>query len=121
VAGQPDPKSRSLARGERRYRRKVASPKQWVQIAAAKGGTCRLCGRYPVQYHHLVERDAPHFGDDVADNIVPLCGTDHTLVTDRHKLALYRLGEALTDAEYAYVIGKLGADGPARLFGVGAR
>jgi hypothetical protein len=88
--------------------------------ALAAGGTCRLCGRFPVQYHHLVERDAPHFGDDVADNIVPLCGTDHTLVTDRHKLALYRLGEALTDAEYAYVIGKLGEDGPARLFGVGA-
>jgi len=128
LSGPPDPKSRTLARGERRYRRKVASPKQWQAIIAAKGSVCRLAkegeSRHraePVTYHHLVERDAPHFGDDVADNIVPLCGTDHTLVTDRHKLALYRLGESLTDAEYAYVIGKLGADGPARLFGVGAR
>jgi len=127
VAGQPDPKSRTLARGERRYRRKVASPKQWQAIIAAKGSVCRLAlppwithERWgAVQYHHVVPRDMG--GDDVEDNIVPLCGIDHDLVTARHKLALYRLGEALTDAEYAYVVGKLGEDGPARLFGVGAR
>jgi hypothetical protein len=126
VAGQPDPKSRTLARGERRYRRKVASPKQWQAIIAAKGSSCRLVhagfvlATYgPVQYHHLVPRDMG--GDDVADNIVPLCPTDHELITRGNATALYRLGERLTDAEYAYIVGRLGEDGPARLFGVGAR
>ena len=121
VAGLPDPKSRTLDRGVRRYRRKVASPRQWQAIHAAKGYTCRMCGRKPVQYHHLVERDAPHFGDDVADNIVPLCTLDHALITRRHKLALYRLAEALTDAEYAYVVGKVGEDAMRLVFGVEAR
>ena len=39
----PYPKSRQLARGERRYRRKVASAKQWQAIMAAKIGPCRVC------------------------------------------------------------------------------
>jgi hypothetical protein len=59
-----------------------------------------------VQYHHLVPRDRD--GDDVADNIVPLCHADHELVTRSHRTALHRLGESLTDAEYAYMVGKLG-------------
>ena len=127
MSGAPDPKSRTLARGERRYRRKVASPKQWQAIIAAKRGPCRVCNlrdgglRGPHEYHHLIERDAPHFGDDVADNIVPLHQVCHEAVTAGLASARRKLGESLTDAEYAYVIGKLGEDGPARLFRVGAR
>jgi hypothetical protein len=121
VAGQPDPKSRTLARGARRYRRKVASPKQWQAIVAAKGPTCRLstpgvCER-GVEYHHLVARIDG--GDDVPDNIVALCSIHHGLVTNRVPPALYRLAESLTDGEYAYVVGKLGEGGMERLFGVG--
>jgi len=117
VSGEPFPKASQLARGERRYRRKIASPKQWQAIIAAKGKRCRLCASPAwIQYHHLVPRD--RYGDDVEDNIVPLCLVDHELVTRAHRLALYRLGESLTDAEYAYVVAKLGEGGMERLFGV---
>jgi hypothetical protein len=120
VTGEPYSKERQLARGERRYRRKIASPKQWQAIIAAKGRTCRLltplCER-DVTYHHLVERDAPHFGDDVADNIVPLCTIHHGLVTNRVPPVLSLLGHSLSPAERAYVVGKLGEDGLSRLFG----
>jgi hypothetical protein len=128
MSGEPDPKSRSLARGERRYRRKVASPMKWQAIIAAKRGPCRVCGlddsdpgaltiRGFIEYHHLVTRGA--LGDDVPDNIVPLHRVCHGCVTDGVKSALRNLGESLTDSEYAYVVGKLGESGPARLFGVG--
>jgi 5-methylcytosine-specific restriction endonuclease McrA len=121
VSGAPDPKSRTLARGERRYRRKVASPKQWQAIIAAKRGNCRVCG-YGVpaeltEFHHLVSR--AQGGDDVEDNIVPLGQVCHDRVTRREPDALAALAASLADAEYAYVVGKLGEGGPERLFGVG--
>jgi len=43
MAGAPYPKSAQLARQEKRYRRKVASPKMWARIAAEKQGPCRAC------------------------------------------------------------------------------
>lgn len=121
MPSDPFPKSRQLARGERRYRRKVASPKQWQSIIDAKGTRCRLapnCERMflPVEYHHLVSRSRG--GDDVADNIVPLCKACHEGVTWRIPEALEDLGSALTDSERAYVVGKLGEGAMARLFGV---
>src|SRR5579864_5722164 len=81
---RPFPKSAQLARGERRYRRKVASPKQWQAIIQAKQGPCRVCEaldgttRLPLYggtYHHVVSRE--DHGDDVKDNIVPLCWPCH--------------------------------------------
>ena len=124
---EPFPKSRQLARGERRYRRKVASPKQWQRIIAAKQGPCRVCvdptfngGLYSsapalIEFHHLVPRDLG--GDDVADNIVPLCGVHHELVTVFGRPECERLRASLTAAERAYVVGRLGEDGLRRLFG----
>jgi 5-methylcytosine-specific restriction endonuclease McrA len=125
VSGAPDPKSRTLARGERRYRRKVASPKQWQAIIAAKTGPCRVCARPTsngfdfgkVEFHHLIAR--AQGGDDVEDNIVPLHSGCHAAVTERIGPALIRLGESLSDAEYAYVVSKLGEGGLERLFGGG--
>jgi 5-methylcytosine-specific restriction endonuclease McrA len=117
---EPFPKSRQLARGERRYRRKVASPKQWQAIIAEKGSACRLYGGLPrgdVEYHHLVPRSQG--GDDVAANIVPLCRGCHVAVTTRDSGALQSLVFNLTDSERAYIIGKLGEGGIERLFGVG--
>jgi 5-methylcytosine-specific restriction endonuclease McrA len=120
---KPYPKASQLARGERRYRRKVASPKQWQAIIAAKGAHCRICqylerpSGYGVEYHHLVSRKQG--GDDVGDNIVPLCMAAHYQVTRREPWHLEQLARSLTDAEYAYVIGKLGEGGMERLFGVG--
>lgn len=126
MSGAPDPKSRSLARGERRYRRKVASAKGWQRIIDAKQGPCRVCapagwngsGIKPVQFHHIVPRDAPWFGDDVEDNIAPACLDCHPLLTVADPAALAALQASLSDAEYAYIVGKLGESGPDRLFGV---
>ena len=61
----PDPKARTLARGPRRYRRKVASPKQWQAIQSAKLAPCRVCAQYGasnghihgnIHLHHVVSR-----------------------------------------------------------------
>jgi 5-methylcytosine-specific restriction endonuclease McrA len=120
---EPFPKSRQLARGEKRYRRKVASPKQWAAIRAEKldEQPCAICGDYsPLTAHHLVPRSAG--GDDVPENIVGLCGDGttfcHGAVTRRDSGALQELARSLTDAEYAYVVGKLGEGALSRLFGV---
>ena len=119
---KPFPKSAQLARGERRYRRKIASPKQWQAIQAAKGAVCRLSNpgvcESGVEYHHLVPRGAPWFGDDVADNIVPLCRIHHGLITNRVPPALRRLGDSLTEGERAYMIERGGEDYPERAYGI---
>jgi 5-methylcytosine-specific restriction endonuclease McrA len=116
---EPYPKTKQLARGERRYRRKVASPKQWQAIIAGKRGPCRACDvpALLIEYHHLIPRSQG--GDDVAENIVPLHAYCHEKVTRGRKRYLDRLAESLTDAEYAYVVGKLGEGALERLFGVG--
>jgi len=121
---KPRPKSASLARGQRRYRRKVASPKQWQAIIAAKQGPCRVCVTLTsnghdtglVQFHHLVSREDG--GDDMADNIVPLHAPCHDRVTRRGSLAGRALLASLSDAEYAYLIERGGEDYPERAYGV---
>lgn len=106
----------------RRYRRKVAGPKQWQAIRAEKPGPCRVCHgkfgyvRTKLEMHHLVSR--AHGGDDVADNLVPLCPTCHDLVSRYETEARAILAESLTDTEYAYIVGKLGEGAMQRLFGV---
>ena len=128
MSGEPYPKASQLARGERRYIRKVASPKRWQSLRAAKveGRACRLCATYGADRfpgdraehaHHLVPRSRG--GDDVADNLVGLCWEHHALVEQRNAATLHLLARNLSDAEYAYVIGKLGEGGMERLFGVG--
>ena len=124
VASDPYPKSRQLARGERRYRRKIASPKQWQAITAAKIGPCRCCGsvcEYDrlyglVEYHHVVAR--VHGGDDVADNIVPVCHDCHDAVTRRDPVAARNLLASLDDAEYSYAVTKAGEDYFERAYGL---
>ena len=128
MAGEPFSKDAQLARGERRYRRKVASPKAWQAIIDAKQGPCRVCKliesqfsidlRGPIQYHHLLARGASTGGDDVADNIVPLHFVCHECVTTRVPSALAALAASLTHSEYAYLLEKVGEPGIERLFGV---
>lgn len=113
----PFPKSSQLARGERRYRRKVASAKQWQAIVAVKSGPCRVCtGRDLIQYHHLVSREDG--GDDVAENIVPLCNADHDAITRRAPAIARLLLARLSDAEYAYMVDHSGEDYPERAYGI---
>lgn len=121
---KPYPKRSQLHRPARRPKRIVATKAQWAVIAAAKLGPCRVCcdpghngsqfGR--IQLHHLVPRS--QLGDDVADNIAPVCLACHAAVTTRDSGALLAIASSLTDAEYAYCIGKLGEGAIERLFGV---
>lgn len=107
---EPFPKSKQLARGERRYRRKVASPKQWQAIIAAKAGLCRLVRAAcegPIQYHHLVPR--VDGGDDVPENIVPLCQFHHDKITRRDTATQLSLLARLTAAERGYLKRKGGS------------
>ena len=130
MSGDPYSKERQLARGERRYRRKVASAKDWQRITAAKLGPCRVCVRtlsnggtpsyapHRVQFHHLVARI--HGGDDLEENIVPVCLECHDFVTRREPHALHALAASLSESERGYVLRKVGEDGYRRLFGVAA-
>jgi len=121
---KPYPKEQQLARGHRRYKRKVASPKQWQAIIAAKIGPCRVCtdparngsefGR--IQMHHLVtHHDGGH---DREANIVPLCPGCHADVTVREPFACAALVKSLTDAELAEVRSVGGAGYLERAYGV---
>ncbi len=123
MSGDPFPKSSQLARGERRYRRKVASPKQWQAIRAAKCRECRVCGANHVHNggavidsHHLVPRD--QHGDDVRHNIVGLCNVCHRRVEHRKHDVCRTMLERLTDAEYAYAVDKLGEGVFERVYGI---
>ena len=124
MSGAPDPKSRSLARGERRYARKIASPKQWAAIIEAKRGPCRVCDlgyvswRGRIEYHHLLARSLG--GDDVPENIVPLHTSCHRAVEVSLPAALHRVRDSLTDAEYAYLVGKRGEGAVESMFGAGS-
>lgn len=124
MAGDPYPKSAQLGAQRKKYRRKVASRKTWEKLRDERLGPC-LIGRYlgvecakHVELHHVVRRGAPHFGDDVADNLVPLCRAHHRKVTDGHSVVLQALAAAIQawePAVYAYAIDKLGEDGFLRL------
>ena len=116
MSGDPFPKSRQLARGEKRYRRKVASPKQWQALHAAKQGPCRLCTAPTTGLHHLVARD--HFGDDVADNLVPVCHPCHRALHVRDNTVVGVLLRNLTDAEYAYMVERGGENYAERVYGI---
>lgn len=125
----PHPKEAQLKPGRpRRYRRKVAGPKQWQALRAEKLTACRVCELVypdyptqeplfpPLELHHLVSRSKG--GDDVADNLYPICRGHHKDVEERFATTLKIVARSLTDAEYAYIIGKLGEGGIERLFGL---
>jgi 5-methylcytosine-specific restriction endonuclease McrA len=75
------------------------------------GAACRVCGgRTGLERHHLVPRSQR--GDDVDENIVPLCGpwmpSCHKLVTENDPAALATLRGRLWPEEEAYVARKMG-------------
>ena len=119
---KPYSKAQQLARGERRYRRKVASPKQWQAIRAEKIGPCRVCGSAApklwrtLDLHHLIPRDRG--GDDVADNMLPVHRDCHLLVELRSPRSVRWMLGNLSDAEYAYAVGKAGEDWAERIYGL---
>ena len=112
-------KDEQLARGPKRPARIKAARSEWPALRAAKLGPCRCASSWcygRIELHHIVPRSL--LGDDVADNLVPLCGWHHGCVTRRSAQELVTLAESLTDAEYAYCIDKLGEGAMERLFGV---
>lgn len=84
-----------------------ASRSEWEMIRRAKLDVCRAC-RYDfrIELHHLVPRSQA--GDDVADNLVPLCFLCHGLIENRNATTEVALGLKLTRPERNYVIRKKG-------------
>lgn len=101
---RPMSKEQQLARKERRYKRRVASPKQWQMIAAERQGPCLTCGSpAPNELHHILPR--VRGGEDKARNIAPLCSECHGILTRRASAALARMFvAALDDEQYAYAV-----------------
>lgn len=98
-------------------RRHVASPAEWNELRAQKLGPCRGCDDRPLRLHmtlhHLVGRDLG--GDDVADNLIPLCGSGSAgchgkAEAERDRATLTRIRHSLTPYEAAYVLRKKGED-----------
>jgi hypothetical protein len=110
----------------RRVVRASLSWEHWHReaIIAAKGGPCRVCeflhGDHDtprdVEYHHLVSREDG--GDDIADNIVPVCQFHHHDITRRDHPCGTILLRSLSDAEYAYMVERGGEDYPERAYGI---
>ena len=122
---RPYTKEAQLERPRKRYRRVVASRKQWEAIIAEKSGPCRVddaLGNYPldcyghIEHHHIVARSDA--GDDVAANIAPLCEKHHGLITGRELAACRVFVGSLSDAEYAYMVQRGGEDYPERAYGI---
>jgi hypothetical protein len=93
-------------------KRVKASPAEWERLRAEKIALCRVCSdAVGATLHHLVSKSLG--GGDVADNLVPLCGSGttgcHGLVEAHNMWACDLLGRRLTEAERAYVVGKKGA------------
>lgn len=116
--GRPKPKYR----GRGRVR---ATRGEWTKLRAERleGWLCRICFERPADgLHHVVPRSLG--GDDVAANLVALCGSGttgcHGLVEHRDREALHTLAVTVQaeDMVYAYCIDRLGEGALHRLFGV---
>lgn len=101
-----------------------ADQNDWRRLRAEKVDRCRICELFvgDMTLHHIVPR--AQSGDDVADNLVPLCGSGttgcHGLVEDRDMWARSLLGRRLSRREIAYVVAKRGAGWLERHYGVAA-
>lgn len=92
-------------------KRTAASAKRILEIREKKCQECRLCGTgRNVNAHHLIPRS--QLGIWTESNVVGLCGSGttgcHGLVEARDPAASYLLRARLTDAEYSYVLTKMG-------------
>jgi len=92
---QPDPKP------EKRIRNSAA-----ILSKMLSDPTCRGCRRQATEGHHIIHRSLG--GDDVRDNIMPLCSYCHRAYHDGVKLDPY-----LEPEELMYVGQKMGATGGA--------
>lgn len=101
----------------------MADPKRGARIidptvttrACLTWRECAVCGGPSATGHHVIPRGAPHLGDDVLANIVPLCGSGttgcHGAVEAGDRNARRALGVWIAERRpdtLAYVLGKLG-------------
>lgn len=78
------------------------SRERWKELRAVKDGPCRICGQQPPnELHHLYSR--ARGGDDVPENLVPLCTVCHDAVTCNDTAALRVLYATITDDEAGYL------------------
>ena len=119
MEAKPYPKVVQLASHRKKYRRKVVSRASWERLRDEKGSACRICGQTNpavLHLHHLVHRDDR--GDDIADNLAPLCADCHRGVHLREPAHCRLLLTRLTDGEYAYMVQRGGEDYPERVYGI---
>jgi hypothetical protein len=111
VSGQPHPKP------EKRKRKpiRVIDRKATTRAVLAHPG-CSICPAPAATGHHVLARGAPHFGDDLPENIVALCGSGttgcHGLIESADRDARARLGRFLLDHRQDtldYLSGQIGA------------
>jgi 5-methylcytosine-specific restriction endonuclease McrA len=82
--------------------RVIADREMWEQLRRAKLRPCRICNdAFLPQLHHLLARSLG--GDDVPQNLVPLCRKCHQLVEEHDEKACQQLRLTLTDAELEYL------------------
>lgn len=92
--------------------RQVASLSDWEKLRRQKLGPCRICGGVPSTLHHLIPRSLR--GDDVAENLVSLCGHGtgghHGLIEAMDMDARTALRHNLRPDELRYVLRKRGSE-----------
>lgn len=73
-----------------------------------RGSRCRLCSSPRVTAHHLVPRSRG--GDDVRDNLIPLCHSCHEEFEHGRQRPLFaaQIRAALEPGEVAYIIKRAG-------------
>jgi hypothetical protein len=102
-AAVADPRSRRRIRKPEAVLRKLLSERE-----------CRACGKPASNGHHLVPKGSPHFGDDVEDNVIPLCGSGttgcHGRVHAWDMEARRAIGARLSESEVGYVRHRLGRE-----------
>lgn len=54
--------------------RRIVDKTAWKGVLLADRA-CVACGRPATNTDHVVRRGSPHFGDDVPENLLPLCGS----------------------------------------------
>lgn len=104
----------------RRFR-EVADATRWAELRALKLGPCVVCRylgakqEFSSSLHHVVSKSLG--GDDIAENLVPVCGSGttgcHGLLEAHHPETCRAFAAAVQqydDAVYAYAIEKLGEE-----------
>lgn len=100
---EPDPKPEKRPRKQIRIKDTGAMRRKMLR----ESGRCRGvdCQQPASQAHHIIRKGSPNFGDDVEENIMPLCLYCH------HDYHAGRKPELrFTVEEYEYVLEKLGQE-----------